>query len=148
MNDAAHRLGMSYFSVITSVVAIALSGILAKLTPIPGEGPGARLWELGARLGVARPSARDVERRRRGEIGSVSGSRTFVSENGETSRPVRRLSSNHLPWILTERLAIALSRPGIEPSTGASLPGCCRPESSVGRFVLPGRPGSKTASSF
>jgi len=75
MNDAAHRLGMSYFSVSTSVVAIALSGILAKLTPIPGEGPGARLWELGARLGVARPSARDFERRRRGEIGSVSGSR-------------------------------------------------------------------------
>src|SRR2546426_9295320 len=45
------------------------------------------------------------------------GKSSFVSENGETSRPVRRLSSNHLPWILTERLAIALSRPGDRKST-------------------------------
>jgi hypothetical protein len=75
VNDAARRLGMSYFSVITGVVAIGLSGILAKWTTIPGEASGARLWERGARLGVARPSARDVERQRGGEIRSVSESR-------------------------------------------------------------------------
>src|SRR5207249_8534932 len=39
-----HRLGMSYFSVSTGVVAIALSGILAKWAAIPGE--ASAFWRM------------------------------------------------------------------------------------------------------
>ncbi len=44
VNDGGRRLGMPYFSVTTGIVAIALSGILAKCEAIPGE--ASAFWRM------------------------------------------------------------------------------------------------------
>jgi hypothetical protein len=55
-----HRLGMSYFSVSTGVVAIALSGILAKWAAIPGE--ASAFWRMLIATAVGAETVRRMTR--------------------------------------------------------------------------------------
>src|SRR5439155_24196292 len=74
----------------------------------------------------------------------AAGASPVVSENGETSRPVRPLSSKHAMELNREACYRAVKARD-RRFDGRFLTGVASTVSSAGRFVLPGRPGSKTA---